>query len=265
MSESGSGTGAESPAAAAALRRAWLKPVLLVVALAAIVVAFKVFGVGDRLVELRAWILALGPLGAAVFVLIYGVATTVALPASVLTVAAGAMFGSVLGVVLVSIGSTLGAAGAFALARWFARDAVARWLAGNEKFRQLDALTERHGAIIVAITRLVPIFPFNLLNYGFGLTRVPFGTYLFWSWLCMLPGTVLYVVGADAFTQGLAEGRVPWALLGALAAALVVLVLLVRYARRMLAEREANATGDSLRISPPAEPQTQRGSGRESR
>ena len=68
---------------------------------------------------------------------------------------------------------------------------------------------------------------------------MPFGTYLFWSWLCMLPGTVLYVVGADAFTQGLAKGRMPWALLGALAVALVVLVLLVRYARRILAEREA--------------------------
>lgn len=220
-------------------RRSWLKPVLFVVALAAILVAFRVFGLGDRLVELRAWILGLGPLGAVVYVLIYGVATTVALPASVLTVAAGAMFGSVMGVVLVSIGSTLGAAGAFALARWLARDAVSRWLFGNEKFQKLEALTERHGAIIVAITRLVPIFPFNLLNYGFGLTRVPFGTYLFWSWLCMLPGTVLYVVGADALTQGLAEGRVPWALLAALAMALAVLVLLVRYARRMLALREA--------------------------
>ena len=95
----------------------------------------------------------------------------------------------------------------------------------------------------MAITRLVPIFPFNLLNYGFGLTRVPFRTYLFWSWLCMLPGTVLYVVGADAFTRGLAEGRVPGALIGALAAALVILVLLVRYARRMLAEREARCNG----------------------
>jgi uncharacterized membrane protein YdjX (TVP38/TMEM64 family) len=220
-------------------RRGWLKPTLFVVALAAILLAFRVFGLGDRLVELRAWILALGPLGAVAFVLIYGVATTVALPASVLTVAAGAMFGSVLGVVLVSIGSTLGAAGAFALARWLARDAVARWLSGNQKFRKLDSLTERHGAIIVAITRLVPIFPFTLLNYGFGLTRVPFWTYLCWSWLCMLPGTVLYVVGADAVTRGLAEGRVPWALVGALAAALVVLVLLVRHARRTLAEREA--------------------------
>ena len=249
---------ANSPAAAepatAPGKPGWVRPVLMVAALVAILVAAKLFGLGDRLGELRAWILGLGPLGAVVFVLIYGVATTVALPASVLTVAAGAMFGSVLGVVLVSVGATLGAAGAFALARWFARDSVSRWLQGNEKFRKLDALTERHGAIIVAITRLVPIFPFNLLNFGFGLTRVPFWTYLFWSWLCMLPGTVLYVVGADAFTRGLAEGRVPWVLVGALAMSLVILVLLVRYARRMLAEREAAAPGTPAAPSTAATP-----------
>ena len=215
--------------------------------LAAILVAARFLGLGARLGELRTWILGLGPLGAVVFVLIYGVATTVALPASVLTVAAGAMFGSVQGVALVSVGSTLGAAGAFALARWLARDAVSRWLADNEKFRQLDALTGRHGAIIVAITRLVPIFPFNLLNYGFGLTRVPFWTYLFWSWLCMLPGTVLYVVGADAITRGLAEGRVPWALVAALAVALGILALLVRHARRALARREVAAPPEERR------------------
>jgi uncharacterized membrane protein YdjX (TVP38/TMEM64 family) len=77
-------------------------------------------------------------------------------------------------------------------------------------------MTERHGAIIVAITRLVPIFPFNLLNYGFGLTRVRFGTYLLWSFLCMLPGIALYVVGADALTRGLAEGGSVGQLLAAL-------------------------------------------------
>jgi len=239
----GSGGGAGGPVT----RRGWLRPALLVAVLAAILVAARLFGLGDRLVELRAWILGLGPLGAVVFVLLYGLATTVALPASVLTVAAGAMFGSVQGVALVSVGSTLGAAGAFALARWLARDAVSRWLADNEKFRQLDALTGRHGAIIVAITRLVPIFPFNLLNYGFGLTRVPFWTYLFWSWLCMVPGTVLYVVGADAITRGLAEGRVPWALVAALAVALGILALLVRHARRALARREVAAPPEERR------------------
>ena len=89
----------------------------------------------------------------------------------------------------------------------------------------------------------MPIFPFNLLNYGFGLTRVRFWTYVFWSWLCMLPGTVLYVVGADAFTKGIAEGRVPWALVGTLVAAAVILTLLVRHARRKLQAKEMNAEG----------------------
>ncbi len=123
------------------------------------------------------------------------------------------MFGSVLGLVAsVSVASTLGAALAFAVARWFARDSVARWLAKNERFLRLDRMTGTARCVVVAITRLVPIFPFTLLNYGFGLTGVRFRTYVLWSWLCMLPGTVLYVVGADAVTRGLAEGRVPWPL-----------------------------------------------------
>ena len=74
-------------------------------------------------------------------------------------------------------------------------------------------MTREHGAIIVAITRLVPVFPFNLLNYGFGLTGVPFWTYVFWSWLCMLPWTILFVVGADTVTQALSQGRIPWLLI----------------------------------------------------
>lgn len=96
---------------------------------------------------------------------------------------------------------------------------------------------------MVAVTRLVPIFPFSLLNYGFGLTRVSFWTYVLWSWLCMLPGTVLYVVGADAFTKGLQQGEIPWPLVGAVVVAAVILTLLVRRARRVLNEREAGLEG----------------------
>jgi uncharacterized membrane protein YdjX (TVP38/TMEM64 family) len=139
---------------------------------------------------------------------------------------------------LVSIGSTIGAGLAFLVGRYFARDAVARWLNDKEKFKKLDRLTEEHGSIIVAITRLVPVFPFNVLNYGFGLTRVKFWTYVFWSWLCMLPGTILYVVGADAVTKGLAQGRVPWALIGVVVSVVIILTLLVRQARRKLREKE---------------------------
>ncbi|MDP7423361.1 MAG: TVP38/TMEM64 family protein, partial [bacterium] len=153
---------------------------------------------------------------------------------SALTAGAGILFGSTLGVVCVSIASTLGAGLAFLVARYFARQSVEGWLAGNDTFRKLDEMTGRHGAIIVAITRLVPIFPFNLLNYGFGLTRVSFWTYVLWSWLCMLPGTVLYVVGADAITSGIAKGEIPWGLLGVLAAVIVVLVFLVKMAKNKI-------------------------------
>ena len=193
----------------------WWRPVVLLAALLAILVLARIFGIGEKLGALRGWIESLGPWGPLVFVLIYIAATVAALPGSAVTVAGGALFGSVLGVILVSIGATVGASLAFLISRYFARDAVGNWLSKSEKFQKLDKLTAEHGAIIVALTRLVPIFPFNLLNYGFGLTRVPFWTYVFWSWLCMLPGIALYVVGADAVTMGLAKGQVPWGLIGA--------------------------------------------------
>ncbi len=221
---------------------AWLRPAILLVVVVAMLAAAPALGLGARLAELRGWIAGLGAWGPVVYVLLYALATTLAVPASLLTVAAGALFGSVVGVAVVIVGATLGASGAFALARWFARDAVARWLGASPRFQRLDALTERHGAIIVALTRLVPIFPFNLLNYGFGLTRVRFATYVLWSFLCMLPGTVLYVVGADAVTRGLAEGRVPWTLVAVVAAVVALLAVVVARARRALARREAEAT-----------------------
>jgi uncharacterized membrane protein YdjX (TVP38/TMEM64 family) len=219
--------------------RRWVRPLLLLLGVVGMAIAAPLLGLGERLAALRGTIEGLGPWGPVAFAALYAVATVAAVPASLLTVAAGAMFGSLVGVVTVLAGATAGAAGAFAISRWLAREAVAAWLAKSEKFAKLDALTERHGAVIVAITRLVPLFPFNLLNYGFGLTKVRFGTYLLWSFLCMIPGTALYVVGADVVARGLAEGRVPWGLVAALGAVLVVLVVLVRRARRVLAAREA--------------------------
>lgn len=226
-------------AAKADRRRVVRRAALFFLGLGAMVVAAPTLDLGRRLAELRSWIEGLGALGPAVFAGIYAVATVAAVPASLLTIAAGAMFGSPVGIATVAVGATAGAAAAFAIARWLARDAVAAWLARSERFARLDAMTERHGAFIVAITRLVPLFPFNLLNYGFGLTRVRFGTYLLWSFLCMLPGIALYVVGADALTRGLAEGRIPWGLVAALAGIVALLVLVARRARRILAAREA--------------------------
>lgn len=221
----------------------WVRPVILVVALIAAVVLAKMFGLGSRLGELRGWIGSLGAWGPVAFVFLYAVAAVAALPGSALTIAAGALFGSVTGIIVVSLGSMLGASAAFLIARYFARDAVRRWLSRSDRLHKLDELSEKHGAIIVAITRLVPLFPFDLLNYGFGLTKVRFWTYFWWSWLCMLPGTILYVVGADAITKGLKEGKVPWPLVGVLLAAVALVILLVQRARRLLKQREQSQEG----------------------
>ncbi len=225
---------------------AWWRRVALLSAILAILILSKAFGLGDRLGELRQWISTLGPWGPVVFIFLYAAATVAALPGSAIFVAAGALYRSVLGSVVVSVASTLGATLSFLVGRYFARDAVVRWLENNEKFTRLDRLTEEHGAIIVALTRLVPIFPFNLLNYGFGLTRVSLGTYVFWSWLCMLPGTILYVVGADAVTRALAEGRIPWNLMAVVGLSGLVLFFLVRRARSMLRQRETETEAEAV-------------------
>jgi len=210
------------------------KPLLLLGLVVTIMVLSQVLGVGDHLKALQAWIGDLGYWGPLVFVVLYSITTVAALPGSVMSVFAGAVFGPVVGVAAVIFGATLGASLAFLVARYFAREAVSSWLMSKEKFRQLDDLTEKQGAIMVAVTRLVPLFPFNLLNYGFGLTKVPFWTYVGWSFLCMLPGTVLYVVGASAVTEALAEGRVPWVLVVVVAAILVIITFLAKAARKRI-------------------------------
>lgn len=214
------------------------KLVLFAAIVLSLIVLARIFGLGERLQELRDWIAAMGPRGMAVYVGLYIIAVVAAVPGLPISIAGAAIFGALKGVILVSIGSTLGASLSFLIARYLARDAVSRWIAGNEKFQRIDRLTERHGAIIIAITRLVPLFPFNLLNYGFGLTRVPFPTYVFWSWLCMLPGTIVYLVGTDALLHAAITGTVPWLIVGVFVAALAVVILAVRFASGKLKEKE---------------------------
>lgn len=218
--------------------KSWVKPVIFLIMLISIIVLARVFHLGNKFKLVREWIKTLGYLGPIVYIFIYAIGVVVAIPGSVLTIAAGAMFGSIIGVACVSIASTLGASLAFLVARYFAKDSVANWLNKKEKFRKLYDLTEKHGAIIVAITRLVPLFPFTWLNYGFGLTKVSLKIYVFWSWLCMLPGTILFVVGVDAFTKGIAQGEIPWVLISVFIIFLLLLVLLVHYARNALKKKE---------------------------
>ena len=221
------------------------RPVLLIVVVVAAVILLRFLGAGERLGDLKEWIRGVGSLAPLVYIAVYILAVVAALPALPLTIIGAALFGSVTGVILVSIASTAGAGLAFLIARYVARERMVRRFSGNETFRKLDRMTKEHGAVVVAITRLVPIFPFNLLNYGFGLTGIPFGTYLFWSWLCMLPGTVLYIVGADAVTKAITTGGIPWLLITVVIATAALLALLVHYAYKILKKREADS-GDKV-------------------
>jgi len=219
-----------------------IKPILLLAAVVLIIIISAKMGVGQKLGALQDWIRSLGVLGPLAFMVVYAVATVAALPGSALSIVAGAVFGPVLGVVTVIFAATLGASLAFLVSRYFARNSIEKWLEGNEKFRRLDELTARHGDIMVAITRLVPLFPFNLLNYGFGLTRVAFKTYVVWSFVCMLPGTILYVVGSAAVAEAVREGKVPWLLVVVVALILGIIVVLGRQARKKLKEDEGPET-----------------------
>ena len=138
------------------------------------------------------WIDNLGTVGAIAFILLYIIATVAFLPGSILTLGAGVVFGLVLGSFYVFIGATLGATAAFLVGRYLARGWVAQKIEGNQKFRVIDQVVGREGLKIVLLTRLSPIFPFNLLNYAYGVTGVSLKDYFIGS-VGMIPGTIMYV------------------------------------------------------------------------
>lgn len=210
----------------ASVKNDWWKPVVLLTAIVALLITAKLFHLGDQFKALQGWIQSLGPWGPVVFVLIYIAAVVAALPATIFTFLAGILFGTVVGVVVVNIGATIGACLAFLVGRYFAREAVERLVGKHPNFHKLDEWTAKNGVWVVILTRLVPLLPFNLLNYAFGLTRIPFWPYAFWSWLCMIPATIVYVGGADAVHQGLSRGKVPWALVGVIVALVLLLAAL---------------------------------------
>lgn len=169
------------------------KILLIVVAVVAVLYGAHRIGAGPWLADALDWIRGLGPLAPVAFVAIYVVACVAFVPGSILTIGGGVIFGVVRGSIYVSIAATLGATAAFLVGRYLARDWVSEKLQGNAKFRAIDLAVGREGWKIVFLTRLSPVFPFNLINYAYGLTRVTLRDYFFASWLGMIPATVLYV------------------------------------------------------------------------
>ena len=209
-----------------------------------LVLAF-VLPVRELAVGTMDWVESLGFAGYWVFFFIYVLFTVLFLPGFILTVGGGAVFGVGLGFLLVSLASTTGACLAFLLGRFFARDMVESKVSGNRRFGAIDRAVGERGWKIVFLTRLSPVFPFNLINYAYGLTKVPFWHFALASWVGMMPGTLLYVyigslssdVAMAAMGEGGQAGAGRWALnIVGLLATVAVTVYVTRVARRALNE-----------------------------
>ncbi len=161
--------------------------------LALLAAAGRWLPVGAYLVAFLEWAETLGCVGGLAVVGLYVLSCLLMAPGSVITLGAGALFGLFHGVLVASVGSTLGACAAFFAGRTVARSWVESRVAANRKFQAVDRAVGDAGFRVVLLLRLSPLFPFNVLNYGLGLTAVPFWKYAFASWLGMLPGTVMYV------------------------------------------------------------------------
>ena len=158
------------------------------------------------------------PLG---YVVLFALGTVLFVPGAIFGLAGGVLFGPVWGSVLNLIGATLGATLAFLAARYFAADWVRRKAGG--RLDRLIAGVEAEGWRFVAFVRLVPLFPFNLLNYALGLTRIPLAHYVVASLICMAPGTIAFTylgyAGREAFAGGETLVRTGLIALGLLALA----------------------------------------------
>lgn len=228
-----------------ATRNATIRLVVLLVLVAALITVTIVFDVNRYLRDVLEWVRGLGAPGVLIFAAVYITATVLFIPGSILTLGAGFIYGVVWGSIYVSVASTLGATAAFIVGRYFARDWIAGKVAGNKRFAAIDDAVGDEGWKIVGLTRLSPVFPFNLLNYAYGLTKVSLRHYFLASWIGMMPGTVMYVylgsLAGDLATLGAGErARTTgeWVLYGVgLVATVAVTIFVTRLARQALQRR----------------------------
>ncbi|MDO8478434.1 MAG: VTT domain-containing protein [Candidatus Rokubacteria bacterium] len=231
------------------MRRGWVRPVIALLLVAAGIVAARSLGLGDlirleNVARLKLWIEGYGALAPAIYVVGYILATVFFVPGLPITVLGGVAFGPLWGTLYVWIGATIGAGLAFLVARYAVRSTVERWVQASPRIAKVDGQAAKHGWRIVMLTRLVPIFPFNLQNYAYGITRIGFWPYLITSSICILPGTAAFTFAGGALSDGRGDVRRTLAYL-AIAGVLLVLISLIP---RWL-QRRSKLAGDLLKAA----------------
>ncbi len=225
------------------------KLLALIVAVTALFLIMKFLPVQQWLRSFNDWVGQMGVAGIFIFIGVYVAATVLLTPGAILTIGAGFTFGLWIAFLAVSAGSTLGAALAFLIARFIARDKIEAIAQRNQKFRRIDSAIGREGAKLIFLLRLSPVIPFNLSNYFYGLTGVKFWPYVLASWLGMMPATFLYVyigtagkeaVSAAAGSEPIRHGWQYWTFMSVgLAATIAVTIWVTKIARDALHKTEA--------------------------
>lgn len=203
-----------------------------VLLLSAFVAAGRMLPLGDWIAGFQGWVRGVGPAGYLIYILVYILFCVLLLPASPLTIGAGAIFGFVEGSLVVIAGGTLGATASFLLARTALRARVERMIAGNARFRALDRAIAREGGRIVFLVRLAPVFPFAFINFAFGLTGVRTAAYVVATFFGIIPLTLAFVYISDTATR-VATGGMGTARLALNVAGVVLALVATAYVTRV--------------------------------
>lgn len=204
----------------------------------------------EWLFQTNNWLGSLGSLSYPAFIGIYVLATLVGLPAIFLFLAAGSLFGFVPGVILVSLADTLSVATCYGLGRTVARKTVSKWMNERPHWGRFDRAVAEKGWKIVFLTRLSPIVPSNVLNYGFSLTRINFWQYLFVSWLGMLPVITLYVYLASVGTNLLSGNNDDPKQIVASVIGFVTALMAIAYTTKLMHSTMFDSSNSDTRIKP---------------
>ncbi len=179
------------------------------------------------------------------FVAGYATATALALPGSALTIAGGAVFGFWGGALLNTIGANIGANAAFGIARMLGRDGVEKMV--GPRLQGLQRATADHGFLGLLILRLVPLVPFNALNFGSGLTALRWRDYTLATVIGIFPGTLVYTFFADALVQGSTQASQDarlrlWIAAGLLVALSLIPLIAKRFGFRLKSDTSPKTT-----------------------
>lgn len=231
------------------MRRGWVRPVIVLLLVAAGILAARWLGLGDlirleNVARLKQGIEGYGALAPAVYIAGYILAVIFFVPGLPITVLGGVAFGPLWGTLYVWIAATIGAGLAFLVARYGVRSTVERWVQASPRIARMDGQVAGHGWRIVMLTRLVPLFPFNLQNYAYGLTRIGFWPYAITSSICMLPATAAFTFAGGALSDGRGDVTRTLAYLAIAGVLLVLISLIPRWLRR-----RSRLAGDLLKAA----------------